>query len=187
MKLDTLYKRNTNPKLYEEEQESQNCGSFALGVDGWYCPYIENDEDVCEDGELWRYAEGERCDWIESLVAEGVEREEIMEDIIERDFEFILMTCPWLEAIQLEDIRKTDRVIAYRLCLNIPDEREEFDMEECTDFHFRVMIDGKWWEKNGGGPVHEVEDVYWDRWEVDDWLVYDGPVKYARFREFDFF
>ena len=133
MRLDTLYKRNTNPKLYEEEQELQNCGSFALGVDGWYCPYIENDEEVCEDGELWRYAEGERIDWIESLVAEGHDREEIMEDVIERDFEFILMTCPWLEEIQLEDMRKTDRVIAYRLCLNIPDEREEFDMEELEE------------------------------------------------------
>ena len=32
MRLDTLYKRNTNPKLYEEEQDYQNCGSFALGA-----------------------------------------------------------------------------------------------------------------------------------------------------------
>ena len=30
MKLENMYKRNANPKLYEEEQDLQNCGSFAL-------------------------------------------------------------------------------------------------------------------------------------------------------------
>ena len=50
MKLENMYKRNANPKLYEEEQDLQNCGSFALGVDGWYCPYIEH-LDVDEDDE----------------------------------------------------------------------------------------------------------------------------------------
>lgn len=177
MELNKLYKRNTNPKLYEEDEYGTNCGSFALGVEGWYCPYIE-DDDV--DDELWQYTEYERLHWIEELVYEGHDREDIMLDIIEKDFEFVLKTCPWLEPIDEEEINDTDRIIAYRLSMEIPGERGEFDADEDMDFHFRVMIDGEWWEKNGATAIHKVEDP--DVWEVDDWLVYDGPIRYARFR-----
>lgn len=180
MKLENMYKRNTNPKLYEEEQDVQNCGSFALGVDGWYCPYIEHLE-IDEDDELWKYEEYERMHWMEELVTDGVEREEVMLDIIERDFEFILKTCPWLTPIDEDEVYDGGRVIAYRLSMNVPNERSEFDADEDTDFHFRVLIDGEWWEKNGAGPVHKVDYPENENWEVDDWLVYDGPIRYARF------
>ena len=177
MELNKLYKRNSNPKLYEENVYGTNCGSFALGVEGWYCPYIEDDN---VDDDLWPYTEYERINWIEELVREGHDREEIMEDIIDRDFDFILMTCPWLIPIDEDEIDKKDRVIAYRLSMEIPNEREEFDADEYMDFHFRVMIDGEWWEKNGATEVHRVEDP--SSWEVDDWLVYDGSIRYAKFR-----
>jgi hypothetical protein len=181
MELDKLYKRNTNPKLYEEEQMGTNCGSYALGVDRWYCPYLETDEDVSDDDELWQYTEYERANWITELVLEGFDREEIVARLIERDFEFILKTCPWLIPIDEDEIDENDRVIAYRLSMGIPDEREEFDMDEDTDFHFRLFINGEWWEKNGAGPVHKVEYPDADIWEVDDWLVYDGEIRYAKF------
>jgi hypothetical protein len=177
MELNQLYRRNTNPKLYQENEYGTNCGSFALGVDKWYCPYIEEDD---VDDDLWPYTEYERINWIEELVREGHDREEIMEDIIDRDFDFILMTCPWLEPISENEIDEKDRVIAYRLSMEIPNEREEFDVDEYMDFHFRVMIDGEWWEKNGSTEVHRVEDP--SSWEVDDLLVYDGPIRYAKFR-----
>ena len=180
MELDTLYKRNTNPELYEEEMNAHNCGSFALGIDGWYCPYLE-DDDVGE--ELWYYTDYERTVWIEELVQEGYDREDIMLSVIERDFEFILKTCPWLEPIDEEEVYNGGKVIAYRLSMEIPDERSEFDVDEYMDFHFRVLIDGEWWEKNGAGPVHKVEYPDAEVWEVDDWLVYDGPIRYARFRQ----
>ena len=182
MELEKMYKRNTNPKLYEEEQDLQNCGSFALGIDGWYCPYIERLGPEDEDA-LWQYEEYERTHWMEELVNDNLEREEVMLDIIEKDFEFILKTCPWLEPIDEDEVYNGGRVIAYRLSMNIPDERSEFDVDEDTDFHFRVLIDGEWWEKNGAGPVHKVDDPDCDVWEVDDWLVYDGPVRYAKFRQ----
>ena len=178
MILEQLYKRNTNPKLYQENEYGTNCGSFALGVDTWYCPYIE-DDDV--DDELWQYTERERLLWIDELVQEGFAIDEIMEDITDRDFEFILKTCPWLEPISEEEIYNGGRVIAYRLSMEVPEEREEFDADNDMDFHFRVLIDGEWWEKNGACAVHKVDDP--DVWEVDDWLVYDGPIRYARFRD----
>lgn len=184
MELDKLYTRNTQSKFWDDNKESYhlNCGSFALGVESWYCPYLEDDDEL--EDELWQYSSTERRDWMEELVSDGHELVDIMEDVIERDFEFILKTCPWLEPITREQISYEDRVIAYRLCIEIPNERDEFDCDECTDFHFRVLINGEWWEKNGGGPIHYVGDeIDEEPWEVDDWLVYSGPIKYARFKE----
>ena len=34
MQLDKMYKRNTNPALYYEQESWHNCGSFALNVKG---------------------------------------------------------------------------------------------------------------------------------------------------------
>jgi hypothetical protein len=182
MELKNLYKRNTNPNLYVEEENGHNCGSFALNIDGWYCPYIQSfEENISEDDVLWQYEEVERINWIEELVADGHDREEIMEVVTARDFEFILKTCPWLVPIDEDEIDSKDRVIAYRLSMEIPNELEEFDVDENMDFHFRVLIGGEWWEKNGAGPVHKVIDPDCDVWEVEEWLVYDGPIKYARF------
>ena len=110
-------------------------------------------------------------------------KEEIMASLIERDFEFILKTCPWLVPIDEDEISENDRVIAYRLSMEIPDEREEFDMDEDTDFHFRLFINGEWWEKNGASPIHKVAEPDTDIWEVDEWLIYDGEIRYAKFRE----
>ena len=113
------------------------------------------------------------------MLSDDYSREEVMECVIERDFEFILKTCPWLVPIDEEEINAKDRIIAYRLSLEVPDNLDDFDMDEYSDFHFRVLVDGEWWEKNGAGPVHKVENP--DIWEVDDWLVYDGPIRYAKF------
>jgi uncharacterized protein Usg len=49
------------------------------------------------------------------------------------------------------------------------------------DFHFRLFADGEWWEKNGAGPVHRVEYPDAEVWEIDDWLIYDGEIRYAKF------
>ena len=179
MNLSTLYKRNNNPGLFYDEPDETNCGSFALNVTEWYYPYITSDSDS-ED--LWKYEEYERENWARDLLMEGYSREEVMEDITERDFEFILKTCPWLVPIDESEIDTKDRVIAYRLSLEVPDDLDDFDMDDSSDFHFRVLIDGEWWEKNGAGPVHRVEQMN-DIWEVDDWLVYDGPIRYAKFVE----
>ena len=180
MELDKLYKRNTNPKLYEDAVEETNCGSFALGVEGWYSPYFPYGERADDDA-LWQYEEDERANWISELVCEGFDKEEIMEAVIDRDFEFILKTCPWLIPIDEDEIDDKDRIIAYRLSMEIPNEREEFDVDSDMDFHFRVLIGGEWWEKNGASPIHKVYSAIDDPWEVDDWLIYDGPIRFARF------
>jgi hypothetical protein len=105
-----------------------------------------------------------------------------MDIILERDWQFILMTCPWLVPIQREDIDEKDRVIAYRLMLEDVDP-EEFDPDVNTDFHFRVLIDGEWWEKNGSGAVRYCGDfVDEEPWSCVTWS-YDSNIKYAKFKE----
>ena len=182
MQINQLYIRNSDPNLFEKDRESTNCGSFALNVTSWYCPYLVDDEYI-DDIDLSDYTEADRNSWAFELAQEGYTAEEIIELLIEKDWEFILKSCPWLVPIKKEEVQPTDRVIAYRLSLELPDNIENFDLEENGDFHFRVMIDGEWWEKNGGGPVHEVEDMNEEPWEATEWLVYTGPIKYARFRE----
>ena len=180
MKLDKLYKKNNNPDLFDEEMRETNCGSFALNVTEWYTPYLIDDR--VED-ESYVYTEEERAAMAFELLAEGWSREDVMAEITLRDFEFILKTCPWLVPIEKEEINREDRIIAYRLSLEVPGDVEDFDMDDCGDFHFRVLLDGEWWEKNGAGEVHKVLDPDNEIWEVDDWLIYDGPVMYAKFRE----
>ena len=184
MRLDTIYKRNTDPGLFLNKESETNCGSFALNVTDWYLPYLEGS--VGEDDELLMYEVDERMRFAYDLAQEGYSAMEIMEVITDRDFEFILKTCPWLIPISEKDALSADpkeRIVAYRLSLEIPDELEDFDIEENGDFHFRVRIDGDWWEKNGASAVHKVEEAITDIWEVDDWLVYSGPIKYAKFRQ----
>ena len=182
MQLDKIYKRNSDPGLFKENESGTNCGSFALNVTEWYTPYIEGN---VEEDYLWKYEVDERARWAYDLLQDGYSAMEVMEDITERDFEFILMTCPWLEPIDLDEMRDTDRVIAYRLSMEVPGDVSEFDMDECGDFHFRLFEDGEWWEKNGAWPVRRVfGGLTEDPWVYDDTgtlLVYDGPIRYARF------
>lgn len=181
MTIDTLYKRNSNPTLFYDRPGDTNCGSFALNVTEWYTPYII--DNIGEDDELWQYEEQERAQWAYDLFQEGYTAMEVMEAITSRDFEFILKSCPWLVPIREDEIDMRDRVIAYRLSIPEPVCIEDFDMEDDTDFHFRVLIDGEWWEKNGAGPVHKVEHPEDEVWEVDEWLIYNGPIRYAKFLE----
>lgn len=179
MELNRLYKRNSDPVFFWEENHTYlNCGSFALDVLSWYTPYLEYAPDDDED---W-YTEGERSRWIKDLLLEGHSRKEIMQDVLEKDFDFILETCPWLEPIEKEEISLNDRVIAYRLSMEIPEDIHTFDTGEHMDFHFCLFTEGEWWEKNGGCPIHPFRGDIEDPWIVDDWLVYDGDIKYARFK-----
>ena len=111
---------------------------------------------------------------------EGHSREEVMSIVLPYDIEAILSACPW---VQLADASAPadKRLIAYRLCLN----QEEFDDGEIDeDFHFRVRIDGLWYEKCGEGDIHlcrnqNIEDI----WECDDDLIYDSEIIYFCFRD----
>ena len=79
MRLDKLYKRNSDPELFFEEPGETNCGSFALNVIEWYTPYI-TDDSVDEDDELYQYAEWERANHAYELAQEGYTAEDYISD-----------------------------------------------------------------------------------------------------------
>lgn len=185
MKYDELYARNSRPDFWKTEwaKDTCNCGSFALNLTTWFAPYLcESEIDDMDDVNAYQYGCSERESIMEELLLEGCDREDVMEIIAKKDWEFILMTCPWLVPVNREEIQPGDRAIAYRLMLeNV--EPLEFDADIHTDFHFRAYINGGWWEKNGAGPIIYC-GTYADEspWHYHS-LVYDGAVRYAKFVE----
>lgn len=117
---------------------------------------------------------------IKEMYEEGFSRESIMEAILELDQESILAECEWLEPILLSEAAPTDRLVAYRLFL---DENSLEDDEINDDYHFRVRINGFWFEKCGEGPIQflgtEVDEL---PWKTTEYLVYDSDIKYFRFK-----
>ena len=183
MKYNELYKRNTFPEFWEEEEATEecNCGSFALNLTTWFVPYLDEHEiDKLDDIGAEQYGCFERECYMEELLLEGYDREDVMDIIIERDWEFILKACPYLKTITKEEINDTDRIIAYRLMLE-ECEPLEFDPDKHADFHFRVRIGGTWYEKNGNGPIHSC-GTFTDEspWHCETWM-YDSKIKYAKF------
>lgn len=185
MKYDELYARNSRPDFWESEwaKNTCNCGAFALNLTTWFAPYLcESEIDDMDDVNAYQYGCSEREHIMEELLLEGYDREDVMEIIARKDWEFILMTCPWLVPVSREEIQPGDRAIAYRLMLESV-EPLEFDADIHTDFHFRAYINGGWWEKNGAGPIIYC-GAYADEspWHYHS-LTYDGAVRYAKFVE----
>lgn len=166
-----MFKRNKDPRFWRNERLECNCGSFALNVRENVCPYDKSPG----------YSEEDRKIMIEELLYDGLSREDVMEIILERDWEEILKECDWIEPINEEDIRPEDKVVAYRLCLVLDEEGGVWD----DDFHFRVRIGGFWFEKNGSYPVHFCGDTdQKEPWQSTETLIYDSSIKYARFKNF---
>lgn len=164
------YERNKNPKFWSKHHDDCNCGSFALDVTDWFCPYDNGGDYTLES----------RDELFIDLMNEGYSREDVMSQIMQYDVAEILRVCPWLEIISNpEDIADNERVIAYRLSLK----KEDFDEGEIDeDFHFRVRIGGFWFEKCGMDairfcPNQNVEEA---EWLSSDNLVYDGEIIFFR-------
>lgn len=153
--------------FWNRPQPDSNCGSFALGVEEWFYPYN------CEGDEL----EESRDRIIDYMSELGCTREEIMEALLIADTEVILQECPWVEQISLEEAEDSDRVVAYRVYYN------EYDPDD-TDFHFRVRINGFWFEKCGEHPIRFCGTFA----DEEPWLgqadiLYDSEVCYFRFKK----
>lgn len=135
-------RRNTPLSAY-------NCGGFALSVYNWVTPYVVTatlvDNEDCLD-----YTDNEREDLMRALYEEGWDNTDIENEILIRDKDFLLSEYPFLEEVNLEDCDPKDTVIAYRLFIHWDDEIGEVDD---TDFHFKVRINGFWFEKMGAEEI----------------------------------
>lgn len=167
----SVYERITDPRFWQEPHEDCNCGSFALGVNTWFQPYDNGGE----------YTFGAREALMREMWEEGHTREYIMDTIIELDQEEILRQCPWVEPVLLQNTKPEDRIVAYRLSMD----KDDFEMGEFDeDYHFRVRIDGAWFEKCGEDPI-EFCGLCAEKtpWRAGRFLTYDGKIKYFRFKE----
>ena len=166
--------RNRNPEFWYSPNPGSglnyNCGSFALDTPSWVTPY-----DIDE------YTEEARQNLMQEMADEGFSREEIMETVLAADQETILRACHWIEPVLKDEIRPEDRVVAYRLFLDEEAlERGEID----DDYHFRVRINGFWFEKCGQDPIRYCGDKIDEKpWQVTPYLIYDSDVCYFRFKE----
>lgn len=167
-----IYERTKDHSFWQEEQDCCNCGSFALDVTEWFCPY-DNDE---------QYTEDYRKSVITEMYEEGFSMEDIFEAILELDVEAILAACPWIEPIDLTDATPEDRVVAYRLSIDEEELAAADDVDD--DFHFRVRIGGFWFEKCGCDPIRLCgTEAQTDPWVTSRYIVYTGPIKYFRFKK----
>lgn len=118
---------------------------------------------------------------IRDMYEEGFSKEAIMEAIMVLDQESLLRSCSWIEPVLPEEISPNDRIVAYRLFLD--ETALEFGIVE-EDYHFRVRINGFWFEKCGHDPIRfcgtELEE---GPWITTPFLIYDSDVCYFRFKE----
>ena len=171
--------------MINEELNCYNCGGFAFDVPKWITPYLIEDEDwsdeelisQCEYYDYW--TEYERRNLIREMIEDRMTSKEIEDVLLEHDTDYLLKRFPNLERIDNpNDTANTDRIIAYRLCVPSIIDDPSFDYDD-IDFHFRVRIDGIWFEKNGMGPI-EQRAFTEEAWQTTDDLIYDSDIVYFR-------
>ena len=169
--VERFYVKNSNPNFWKKERVECNCGGFALNTPSWVCPY-DNDAE---------YTDESRTQMIRDMYEEGFSKEAIMEAIITLDQESLLRSCSWIEPVLPEEISPNDRIVAYRLFLD--ETALEFGIVE-EDYHFRVRINGFWFEKCGHDPIRfcgtKLEE---GPWITTPFLIYDSDICYFRFKE----
>ena len=171
MSRKVIYVRNTNPHFWKKARPNHNCGSFALDTPAWVMPYDNDNE----------YTNEYRTSLILEMMDEGLDRETVMEVILLEDQISILGACHWIEPVLPEEIKPEDRVIAYRLFLD----EESFERGVIDDdYHFRVRINGFWFEKCGQEEIRFCgTSAETEPWEVTSYLRYDSDIIYFRFKK----
>ena len=85
---------------------------------------------------------------MDMLFDEGYLEEEIEEYILQKDTEFLLRKYQFLTETTLEDYARDEDLIAYRIFV-----KTNGEYVEDTDFHFKIRVNGFWFEKMGASDV----------------------------------
>lgn len=152
-----------------------NCGGFALKRNEWVTPY-DRFNSTKNGWTAWN-----RDKWLMGYVYQHKDRRQVMRELITKDTNYLLTTYPELTQVKFDDCSISDRLIAYRVSL--PEDLTHFNVND-VDFHFRVRIRGRWYEKPGADEVARCTDAVFAPWvSEEDELVYDSPIvffKYAK-------
>ena len=167
-------------------EDLYNCGGLALGLIEWVTPYVNCDnckykkedllitdwDELCESCEESRYA---RLDFIEYCI-DKYDLDTSLQIITESDAKMLMHKYDFLQRIDATDCDKYNKVIAYRIGIKIFEDSDEIEQ----DFHFRVKINGKWYEKCGTSAIKEIDTNDSDLnkpWYIAD-FIYDSPIIY---------
>lgn len=144
-----------------------NCGGFALRTFSWIYPE-RNINNLIEG-----YSEREDVilDWSEK----ELDKEDFYELILKRDIKELLSLIPNLELFrgnpETYEEKDGEELIAYRIFVKDDD-------AEDNDFHFKVLRDGKWVEKNGGNGIRFSREPWFDEsWKTINFF-YDSKTIY---------
>lgn len=140
--LNKLKKRNEN----NTKSNSYNCGGYALRTYSWYLPYEDEDE---LNWEVSCYDFEDEEDLLTVLTERCVEK-------IAEDFRGSIRCFVAYPEISYDPAQY--ELIAFRVSADLN------DFYECEDwdFHFKVLRDGRWMEKNGSESIHECDEDDWD-------------------------
>lgn len=146
-------------------QSEYNCGGYALRTFSWFYP------DEAGTGFDW----AEREDVIQGMIFDGYYKEEIYNVILNRDVQYMLSVIPTLSIYKGDpktyQEKDGEELIAYRIFIN---DEEEDD----NDFHFMVLRNGHWREKNGSFNIK----FCLPPWEEGNWVYpsieYDSEIVY---------
>lgn len=168
------FDKNTDPHYWDIPHPKHNCGSLAFNIKSWYSPE-------------WKYHEVLGCDdiddWAQDLWNEGWESWYIADKIAEiytegilEDFGNTVRILNVKGSGALYELQPNEELIAFRVASGW-NNGDVFEAD--VDFHFKVYRDGKWIEKNGGGPVHECEEESEEDWEYDSYLYESQTIYFA--------
>lgn len=160
--------------------DSYNCGGYALRTFSWFYPYansirycdmlhINNTNNDCQY----------RTELIFNLYEEGYSKKEIFDYLLSKDKEFMLSLFSNLRSISSpKEAGKNEEVIAYRLCINLYEDKygeiREENIEE--DFHFLVFRNGQWMHKPGGTRISSFDNDIYKPWYSSPELIYTGKI-----------
>lgn len=153
-------------------QESYNCGGFALSIYDWVTPYSkasypnENENEYTDDDREALMLELYEANWL---------IEDIENEIIKRDADYLLHTYPFLNQVNPKNCANDDTLIAYRIFIKWDTEN---GLVEDTDFHFKVRYHGYWFEKMGSGTI-SICNLDADKpWSYGEDLIYTSKIIY---------
>lgn len=169
--LNTNKERNIN----NTETEDFNCGGYALGTFNWYAPYHN------QGYEDFEYSSESRDEEVQEMLDCGNSVDDIVNFFACKDADSILKDFPNLELISYEEVLSlptNKKVVAFRESIVVYDDDPEYRELNTQDFHFKVRINGKWKEKQGGEEIHDCDLIPFDDWFVDEDLNYTGKIMY---------
>lgn len=143
------------------EYEAYNCGGFALDTLDWFFPYTDI---------------GGREEDAFNLYMSGAAAEDIRDLFLQRDIQFMLHKFKG-RLVQINDLseaKPTDRVICYRVAVGIDTENFDDDIFVSTDFHFKVRINGQWFEKIGEDAPTLCDLDADSEWYLNYNIIYDS-------------